>query len=168
MKRLAVLFLLCAVTAASGRADDSLVSASREAKTKRKKSTTKVITNADVKKSKGVLIDSQATLAPVPPSGPGLLEQHEAAKQARALTDAKLASLAKVIGILEKELAAIEASYYDESDLQRRDTELVGRFTETKRKLDDANAEADALKAASTVPNPAPAAPPPDPEPKPL
>ena len=33
-------------------ADDSLVDAAKEAKAKRKKSTTRVLTNADVKKSK--------------------------------------------------------------------------------------------------------------------
>lgn len=146
MKRLAVLFLLCAFTAASGRADDSLVSASRDAKSKRKKSTTKVLTNADVKKSKGTLIDSKAAQTPVPEPGPGLVEQYEAAKQTRALTDAKIAAFEKEIAALEKELAAIEQSYYEENDLQRRDIDIVKRFNDTKKKLDDTRAQLETLQ----------------------
>jgi hypothetical protein len=142
MKRLPCLLLLCAVTAAaSGRADDPLVDASKEAKTKRKKSTTKVITNADVRKSKGTLIDTTAPADPLPPAGPGMVEQHEAAMQARAALAAKTALLEKQIALLEKDLAAVEQSYYDESDLRRRDTEIVRRFTETKQRLDEARAQ---------------------------
>lgn len=141
MKRLAWFLLLCAVTAASGRADDPLVDASKDAKTKRKKSTTKVITNTDVRKSKGTLIDTGATAEPLPPAAPGMIEQHEAARQARAALAAKTALLEKQIALIEKDLAAIEQSYYDENDLRRRDTEIVRRFAETKQRLDEARAQ---------------------------
>jgi hypothetical protein len=146
MKRLAVFFLLCVVTATSGRADDSLVDASKNAKSKRKKSTTKVITNADVKKSKGTLIDTKASQVPIAPAEPGLVERYEAAKQIKTINDAKIAVLEKDVATFEKELAAIEQSYYDENDLRKRDTDLTRRFAETKAKLDAARGALAALK----------------------
>jgi hypothetical protein len=148
MKRLALFVLLCAVTAASGRADDSLVDASKDAKSKRRKSTTKVITNADVKKSKGTLIDTKASQVPIAPAEPGLVEQYEAAKQVKAINDAKIVALENEVATFEKELAAIEQSYYDENDLRKRDTEIAKRFAATKVKLDAARAALAELKPA--------------------
>lgn len=145
MKRLAVFFLLCVVTAFAGRADDALVNASKEAKSKRKKSSSKVITNADVKKSKGTLIDSGVAASPLPPAEPTLAEAHAARQQVKAITDARIATLQKAIELLEKELAAIEQSYYDENDFKKRDTEIVQRFNETKGKLDEAKGALAAL-----------------------
>lgn len=150
MKRLALFFLLCVVTAVAGRADDTLVDASKTAKAKRKSSTTKVITNADVKKSKAKLIDSKAAQSPVPPQGPGMVETYEAAKEAQRIADAKVAATEEEIAKLEKELAAIEQNYYEENDLQRRDGEIVRRFNDTKTKLDAARATLAQLKPVET------------------
>ena len=133
MKTLA---LLLALTAAG----DSLVDAAKAAKEKRKKSTTKVITNADVKKSKGKISTTpNVSEEPVKPE-PTLMEKHEAARAAeKALADQRAASEA-LIASLEKELAAIEQSYYNANDLDYRDTVIVQRFNDVKRKLDAARA----------------------------
>jgi hypothetical protein len=152
MKRLACFFLLCAVTAASGRADDALVAASKEAKAKRKKSTTKVITNADVRKSKGALVETGAAETSVPAPGPTPLQQHEAARQASALLASRTAQLERQIALLGEELAAIEQSYYDESDLARRDGEIVRRFEDAKRRLDEANARLETMRRGAAAP----------------
>ncbi|HLE55794.1 MAG TPA: hypothetical protein VJB15_01790, partial [Rhodothermia bacterium] len=57
MKTLALALLLVSGGAAAelAVAPQDVVSAAKDAKAKRKKSTTKVLTNADVKKSKGVI-----------------------------------------------------------------------------------------------------------------
>jgi hypothetical protein len=137
MKRLAVFFLLCVFTAAAGRADDKLVDASKDAKSKRKKSTTKVITNKDVKKSKGTLIQTDAQQTKLPPVDAAKKKQ-EAAKRQQALNELQIAALEKQVTALTKDLNAIEQSYYDENDFKKRDTDIVRRFDETKRKLDQA------------------------------
>jgi hypothetical protein len=133
MKTLALVLALMA-------AGDSLVDTAKEAKAKRKKSTTKVLTNADVKKSKGKIVTTpNVSDEPVKPE-PTLMEKHEAAKAAdRALAEKRAASEA-LIATLEKELAAIEQSYYHTNDLDYRDTVLVKRFEEVKTKLEAARA----------------------------
>jgi hypothetical protein len=133
MKTLALLLVLLA-------ADDSLVGAAKAAKEKRRKSTTKVLTNADVKKSKGKIATTpNVSEEPVKPE-PTLTEKHEAAKAAEKALAAKRAASATLIAGLEKELAAIEQSYYNTNDLDYRDTVLVKRFAEVKAKLDAASA----------------------------
>ena len=133
MKALALLLLLMT-------AGDTLVDAAKEAKAKRKKSTTRVLTNADVKKSKGKISTTpNVSTEPVKPE-PGLIEKHEAAKAAEKAAAEKRAASEALIAALEKELAAIEQQYYNENDLNRRDTELVKRFNDTKAKLEAARA----------------------------
>ena len=133
MKLLALLLALIA-------ADDSLVGAAKEAKEKRKKSTTKVITNADVKKSKGKIATTPNVSAePVAPA-PSSTETYEAARKAEKELAAKRAASDELIASLEKELAAVERSYFDENDLNKRDTVIVKRFNDVKAKLDAARA----------------------------
>ena len=133
MKILALLLLLLA-------ADDTLVDAAKDAKAKRRKSTTKVLTNADVKKSKGKIATTPNVSGdPVKPE-PTMLEKHTAAKAAeKALAEQRAASNTLIAG-LAKELAAIEQSYYNTNDLNYRDTVLAKRFNEVKAKLDAARA----------------------------
>lgn len=124
----------------------SLVEASKDAKAKRKTSTTKVITNADVKKSKGVLIERKnAGLAAPVEKTPTRTEKYEADRKARIAAEERLRLLNETIAQLQSEVAKIEQSYYEENDLNRRDTEIVKRFNETKKKLDEALAERDVL-----------------------
>jgi hypothetical protein len=133
---LALLLILRGATAASAAGDD-LVDAAKEAKSNRKKSTTKVITNKDVKKAKAVLGTTNAPTTPVE-AEPTLAEKAAAEKAARAAAEEKLAKAEKVVAELEASLAAIEQEYYEEDDLTRRDTVIVQRFNEVKAKLDAA------------------------------
>ena len=143
MKTLALLLALAA-------ADDSLVDAAKAAKEKRKKSTTKVLTNADVKKSKGKVVTTpNVSDEPVKPE-PTLMEKHEAARAEEKGLAEKRAASEKLIAALEKELAAIEQSYYNENDLNYRDTVLVQRFNEVKAKWNAAVSAAE--QAASRRP----------------
>ncbi|HEX8410451.1 MAG TPA: hypothetical protein VF883_16420 [Thermoanaerobaculia bacterium] len=130
MKTLALILALLA-------ADDTLVGVAKDAKEKRRKSTSKVITNADVKKSKGKVQTTNAPTTPVVRE-PSLMEKHQATRAAAAAAAAHKAKYETVIAQLEKELAAIEQSYYNENDLTRRDTQLVARFNDVKTKLDAA------------------------------
>ncbi|HEX2061343.1 MAG TPA: hypothetical protein VHK90_11425 [Thermoanaerobaculia bacterium] len=162
MKRLALAVLLVGVgTAALGRATmarattaeaavatpDDLVDAAKDAKAKRRKSTTRVITNADVKKSKGKVAETK--LAPLPAETaapqPTLVEQQQARRKAEADTVQQLAAAKEKVAALEKELAKLEQQYYEENDLDRRDTEIVRRFNEVKAKLDTARADLEKL-----------------------
>lgn len=113
----------------------------KEAREKRKKSTTKVITNADVKKSKGKVVVGKPAPEPVAPAGPSLAEQYETTYRNIVANREKVAAVAKTVASLEKELAAIETQYYEENDLDRRDREIVVKFNETRAKLEAARKE---------------------------
>ena len=146
MKRLLIAVLLIAATAVTA---DDLVEAAKAAKAKRKKSTTKVITNADVKKAKSKLIENKGAEAPVAPVPEETLLQKQAReRKERAATDVKLAAAKATVAEYEKELALLEQKYYEENDLDRRDSELVRRFNDTKAKLDVARKELEALMPA--------------------
>lgn len=151
MKRLALAVLLVGVgMAAIGQATtapDDLVDAAKTAKAKRKKSTTRVITNTDVKKSKGKV--AETTLAPLPTDTaapqPTLVERQQATRKAEGETAQKLSAAKEKVAALEKELADLETQYYEENDLNRRDTEIVRRFNDVKAKLDTARADLEPL-----------------------
>jgi hypothetical protein len=130
MKTLALILALLA-------AADTLVDVAKNAKEKRRKSTSKVITNADVKKSKGKVQTTNAPTTPVVRE-PSLMEKHQATRAAEAAAAAHKAKYETVIAQLEKELAAIEQSYYNENDLTKRDTQIAARFNDVKTKLDAA------------------------------
>lgn len=144
MKPTALAVLLIALAAIGDDAVDT-----KAAREKRKKSTTKVITNADVKKSKGKIVETNAPATPVEPGpAPVTLEQHAATRRAQADTAAKVAAAEKVVAELEQELAAVEQQYYDENDLDRRDTEIVKRFADVKTKLEKARDDLAKLNGA--------------------
>ena len=129
----------------------ALVDASKDAKSKRKTSTTKVITNADVKKSKGKLIEKPGQkLPPVKPE-PTLAEKAEAERAARLEHEAKLSEVTARVKTLEAELAKIEQAYFEENDLDRRDGVVAKQFEDVKIKLDAARIE---LAALNPNPNP--------------
>ncbi|HET8796143.1 MAG TPA: hypothetical protein VFO89_00540 [Thermoanaerobaculia bacterium] len=135
MKALTLILALCLGTAALA---GDLTTAAQGAKSKRKKSTSKVITNADVKKSKGKIVETP-NLSPAPvEKEPTLTEQFEAKKAAEKAANELRAKQEQLVADLEKELAAIEQQYYEENDLNRRDTEIVKKFNDVKAKLDAA------------------------------
>lgn len=135
--------------------DSALVQASRDNGGPRKKKARKVITNADVKRSKGKLVvlpqRPEVTSSAEPPaSDKGLLEQQDDSRKARREAEKRLADADARVKDLERELARIEQSYYDESDPNRRDSAITARFLQTKRQLDDARKDlADARDAYS-------------------
>lgn len=145
MKRLLLAVLLIAGTAMWA---DDLVEAAKAAKAKRKKSTTKVITNADVKKAKSKLIENKgAEAVPVEPlPSESTLQKHERQRKESAEAEVKLAAARATVVQFEKELAAVEQKYYEEDDLDRRDLELVRRFNDTKAKLEAARKELEILE----------------------
>lgn len=122
------------------------------ARANRKKSTAKVITNADVRKSGGKLIENSGAMTPVDPAPTATLtEKHAADRQERALAEARLQAARKAVADLERELLAIEQTYYEESDLSRRDGEIVRRFNSVSEALTAARADLESL-----LPEPAP------------
>jgi hypothetical protein len=148
MKRILLAVLMIAATAMWA---DDLVEAAKAAKAKRKKSTTKVITNADVKKAKAKLIEKKDGELPhvEPLPDESSLQKHEREKKESAAADLKLAAAKATVARFEKELAAVEQKYYEEDDLDRRDKELVRRFNDTKMKLEAATSELDLLSPAA-------------------
>jgi hypothetical protein len=145
---IAVMLVALGSAAAAAGADD-LIDAAKDAKEKRRRSTAKVLTNADVKKSKSKLGTNNpaSKAAPAIPvsAEPTSLEKHQATRAAAALNASQLAAAEGLVTELEKELAAVEQRYYEENDLDRRDGELVKRFNAVKAKLDAARAAVVAL-----------------------
>lgn len=122
-----------------------------DARTKRNRGRAKVITNADVAKSKGKLIETTGTQEPLEPApSQTTTEQHEAAKKAAASVSAKIAAAEELVKDLERQLLAIEQSYYEENDLARRDGELFRRFEDVSRQLTDARRELSLLGTTTT------------------
>ena len=143
MKRLLVAVLLIAATAAFG---DDPVDAAKAAKAKRRKSTTKVITNADVKKAKGTLIENKPPDVPVAPlPAESSLEKQARERKERIASDVKLTAAQKAVTQYEKELDTLAHKYYEENDLDFRDREIVRRFNEVRAKLDAARKDLEAL-----------------------
>jgi len=136
--------LLIAFVIASLQSDTTaLVEASKEAKAKKKTktSTTKVITNADVKKSKGKITQlpsTKTTTTEEPKPAQTLLEKQEAERTTRLAAEAKRAVAEKQVADLERELAALEQSYYEANDLDERDKVIAKKFADVKSKLDAA------------------------------
>lgn len=139
------LLVLALMLAALQSDTSALVEASKEAKAKRKTSTTKVITNADVKKSKGKLTERPASTAPAVNPEPTLLEKQAAERTARLAAEAKRSELGKKVAALEAEAAALEQKYYETNDLDERDKVIAPKFADVKARLDAAKKELDAL-----------------------
>lgn len=137
--------------------DSALVRAAKQSGT-RHKMPKRVITNADVRKSKGKVSVTQ--LKPLPPNSEaksvtdtvGPVERADTQRRAHKAAEERVTAAQKKFNGLEKDLAAIEQSYYEEKDLNLRDNAIQKRFAQTKRQLDDARKElADARDALSAV-----------------
>jgi hypothetical protein len=131
-------------------ADDSTLVKAAKANGGPKKSTKKVITNADVKKSSGKVTTTPAAAkstapAPAPPmsiaSQDKLLHDRAAAQKRTDAAQAK-------VNDLDKELDRLEQAYYAENDPNYRDKTIAERFEQTKKQLESARQElADAKDA---------------------
>jgi DNA repair ATPase RecN len=122
-------------------ANDTLVGTAKTAKANRRKSTGKVLTNADVRKSKGKIGQTSATAPLNGEPEESLVDKQESMRKARREYDSRSAAARAAVAQLEKEVVALEQAYYDEHDLDRRDGELVRRFNEATKKLDAAREE---------------------------
>jgi hypothetical protein len=139
MKIAIVIFLI----AAAGFADDSPLVKAAKANGGPKKSTKKVITNADVKKSSGkVTTVPAAATSTSPPAAPRMtvadqdkLLHDRAAAQKR--TDAAQAK----VNDLDNDLDRLEQAYYAENDPNYRDKTITERFEQTKKQLEAARKE---------------------------
>ncbi|HEY3052163.1 MAG TPA: hypothetical protein VGK04_02110 [Thermoanaerobaculia bacterium] len=136
------------MTAQEAEKKPDLVTTAKQSKENRKKSSTRVITNKDVKKSRGKLIvlsttaDKAAPRASTPPKDPDTLFLER-----RGATERLQAAQKKVDG-LQKELDSLEQQYYRENDPNYRDQVIQKRFAQTRRQFDDARQElADARDA---------------------
>jgi hypothetical protein len=133
-----------AAFAAEPPKDSDLVAAAKKAKAGRVTIPKKTITNADVKKAKGTLIELPGKAPVATPAAPvdnrGSIARHEAAKKAAAAAEVVQAGAEKKVADLEKELAAIEQTYYEENDPTFRDDVIRKKFDEKKRELDSARA----------------------------
>jgi len=157
MKRfLAALFCLGTALAAAAQ-DAPVVEAAKKGKEARKKSTTKVITNADVKKSKGKVVVKSGT--PAPPVEAKKDDKPPLAKaddlhRARAAAEESVSAAEKKVAELERELRNVEESYYAENDPSYRDDVIRKRFEQTKKQLEtartDLTAKRDALARLSS------------------
>jgi hypothetical protein len=152
MKLAIAIFLI----ATAAFADDSPLVKAAKANGGPKKSTKKVITNADVKKSSGkVTTLPAAAKSTAPPPAPKisiadqdkLLHDRAAAQKRTDIAQAKVKDL-------DKELDRLEQAYYAENDPNYRDKTIAERFEQTKQQLDSAQkdlAEArDALEKLKT------------------
>jgi hypothetical protein len=131
---------------------EELVDAAKDAKARRKSPTSKVITNADVKKSKGKLIELPVKDLPVEEKAAPVDRDLEY-RQRRELEE-KIAVATAKVEELEKELRDLESRYYEENDPDRRDHVIRKRFEETQKQLNEAR-EALALLTPVTPAPPA-------------
>jgi paraquat-inducible protein B len=133
----------------------SLVETAKQAKAKRRTSSTKVITNKDVKKSKGKLIVLSTPVddkpaAPTETTGP--LQKQDTKYRQRKDAQEHLDAVQKKVDGLQKALESIEQQYYEENDPNYRDQVIQKRFAQTKRQLEDAQQElADARDALKKI-----------------
>jgi len=144
------LFIIMLLTAAAGLAqqqeDSPLVKAAKASGGPKKKSTKKVITNADVKKSKGKI----AELPPKPGTTAAAvaaadkrssLERQADDRRARDAVTVRVNTAQKKVDDLTKELRRIEDAYYAENDPNYRDATIAAQFSQARLQLDDARKE---------------------------
>ena len=146
-------------TVAPPKDTSDLVEASKAAKaakatsSKKKK---KVITNADVKKSSGKLIEY--TPPPLPDAEVTVTNSvaaHQEKRKARLAAEERFAAAEKNVAELQKELSRVETAFYEENDPNYRDQVIEKKFAQTKRQLDAAKQElADARDLLDRTPDP--------------
>lgn len=157
MKATALLLSLAlALTAVAG---DDVIKAANEAKRARKKSRTPVITNEDVRKSKGTLVVREADAAPPVAAEEDPVARQQRLRRERKEIDARLTAAEETVATLEAKLRSIEQSYYDEPDPDRRDSVIASEFAAVSEKLKAAREELAAAEASLSAEASAGAAP---------
>ncbi|HEX6178463.1 MAG TPA: hypothetical protein VF057_08885 [Thermoanaerobaculia bacterium] len=131
---------------------EELVEAAKEAKSKRKRPSSKVITNADVKKSKGTLIELPASSTPGPEATVPSFVQRDIAYRERLELEAKISAAEAKLATIEKELQDLEYLYYAENNPDRRDHVIRKRFEEKQKEFESARDELAKLTPKSEEP----------------
>ena len=142
-----VLVLSLAIVSGPAAADEDLVAAAKAAREKKKGSTTRVLTNADAKKAKGVLIERALPDLPADAAAESLAERHARQRKVRIDLEARLSLLQADVARLEKDLLALERSYYEENDLDHRDRIIAAKFLQTKTSYDRVAGELAVIQA---------------------
>jgi len=149
-----LIFFSAAIGLAQQQEDSPMVKAAKASGGPKKKSTTKVITNADVKKTKGKLVvlpqkkSDAAEASPKPVDNRGPLQKQDDDRRAMDAATVQVTTAQKKVDDLTKELRRIEETYYAENDPNYRDSTIAGQFKQAKQQLDDARKElADARDA---------------------
>lgn len=152
MKRIVAMVCFCVAARFSAPAfaqektttsTEDLVKAAKAAKENQKKHPpAKVITNKDVKQSKGKLTVLDKPVTPVPKTDTtSPIEKQDAQIRARKSAEVRVDTAKKKADSLQKELDNIEQQYYAENDPNYRDQVIQKRFAQTRRQLDAANLE---------------------------
>lgn len=132
----------------------SVIDAAKAAKAKRKSGSARQLTNEDVKKSKGRIIERKESAAdPKIEVKPSEIEVLTAARAERAALETAHAAAKERVELLQKELLAIEQRYYEEPDLDLRDGEITRRFAAAAANLKAAQADLDALASKLNPPD---------------
>jgi dynactin complex subunit len=139
MKLAIAIFLIATATFA----DDSPLVKAAKANGGPKKSTKKVITNADVKKSSGKVttVPSAGKSATTPATPPMSIADQDKLLHDRAAAQKRTDAAQAKVKDLDKELDRLEQAYYAESDPNYRDKTIAERFEQTKKQLDSARKE---------------------------
>lgn len=152
-----------AATTAPAATESPLVKAARDAAAKRESGvkTRRSITDKDVKKSAGKLIET--TSKPLPPVRAAddvetRMRAEKAAAEAKndgaKITARNIEAAEKKVSELESELRRIEESYYDEDDPDFREDVIEKQFNDAKAKLEKARKDLDAVRAQADSPAP--------------
>jgi hypothetical protein len=147
-------------TSTNAASTEDLVAAAKASKAKRTTSgKKKVITNADVKKSKGKLIlistsDSKPGQKQDTVDAPPTAEQNEARMRDRKEAEERLAAAEKLVDELKIELVRAEQKYYESSDPAFRERALRERFDAVRKQLDDAMIALDDARDALAATDP--------------
>jgi len=138
MKFAIAIFLIAAI---NGTADDSPLVKAAKASGGPKKSTKKVITNADLKKSSGKVTTTPVvakTTAAVPTAPPMTVADQDKLLHDRAAARKRTDAAQAKVNDLDKELDRLEQAYYAENDPNYRDKTIAERFEQAKKQLESA------------------------------
>src|SRR3954447_11417331 len=145
MKFAIAIFLI----ATAAIAEDSPLVKAAKANGGPKKSTKKVITNADVKKSTGKVTNTPAaTSTAAPAAAPMTIADQDKLLHDRADAQKRADAAQSKVNDLDKELDRLEQAYYAENDPNYRDKTIAERFEQTKQQLESARKELAEAKEA--------------------